>query len=207
MEAMTAMADGDYYARNLAPGWRKVGATIAGGQAFESVVDLAATAFGQTIRLGNGVPSLDALAAAFCIAAQRGDRAHWTAAGDEACRASRRHASTEMAVLAGQQLLETESDRLRSMSADERRLVFVEAAARRIAEHHLHRCLGGELPDTFGSMSELRAYQAAVRDALPIAELAAGMLAHEDGQGFRKPRRARPPKGTAAMIDVRLDGQ
>ena len=39
------MADGDYYARNLAPKWRKVGNTLLGGQDIAIVADLATQAF------------------------------------------------------------------------------------------------------------------------------------------------------------------
>lgn len=199
------MADGDYYARNLAPGWRKVANAIAGGQQLDLVVSFATKAYAETMRLSNGVPGLGMLVEAIVAAARDGDRAQWTAAGDAACRAARHHANTQIAVLEGQKLLENEGERLRTMSASALAQALAEATAQHIAAHHVERCQGAGLPESFGSVAELRALQREIRSDMPIGKLAAEMLRHEDGRGFATPRRTAPAVGTAGLIDTPLE--
>ena len=199
------MADGDYYARNLAPGWRKVGNAIRGGQQIDLVAGLATKAFAETMRLANGVPNLNVLAAAFAGAAQHGDRQQWTAVADGACRSSQHHANTEIAVLEGQRLLENDAQRLRGMSAPQLARELAEATTARIAAHHLDRCVGSDLPDHSDSAGALRRFERDVRGAMPIERLAAETLRHEDGIGYVTPRRQTPAAGTAGLIDRPLE--
>ena len=195
------MADGDYYARKLAPGWRKVGNAIRGGQPLDLVAGLATKAFAETMRLSNGVPGLSALAGALVGAAQEGDRQRWVTAAHDACRASQHHANTQIAVLEGQRLLENQAERLRGMSAPGLARELAEATATHIAAHHLDRCVGPELPDHCDSVSALRAFERDVRAAMPLEKLAAETLRHEDGVGYVTPRRETPAAGTAGLID------
>ncbi len=130
------MADGDYYARKLAPKWRKVGNTLLGGQSADVVADLACEALAETMRLGNGVPGLNGLCEAFVAAVLDGERGAWIAATDDIRRNAKRHANIEIAVMAGQVLLENHADRLRDLSDADLTTALAEATVSRIAQHH-----------------------------------------------------------------------
>ena len=130
------MADGDYYARNLAPKWRKVGNTLLGGQDIAIVADLATQAFAETMRLSHGVPGLHQLCEAFAVAARDGARDAWMDTNEAVRRATRHHANTEIAVMAGEALLENHAERLRSMPTHELAEELAAATADRIAGYH-----------------------------------------------------------------------
>lgn len=200
------MADGDYYARNLAPKWRKVGNTLLGGQDVDVVAGIAREAFSQTMRRGNGVPGLSELCAAFAAAARTGDRDGWTVTNEEVRRASRHHANTEVAAMAGQALLENDGDRLRHMSDGDLGEVLAKETADRIAHHHFVRCRQGVLPDTFASIGELRQREQDAITRMDLRGLAREMLRHEDGRDFRAPARKTSAAGTEALVGRPLIG-
>lgn len=200
------VADGDYYARNLAPKWRRVGNTLLGRQDVGVVAGLAREAFSETMRLGNGVPGLNQLCVAFAAAAQTGDRDGWTAINEEVRRASRHHANTEIAAMAGQALLENDCDRLRSMSDRELSEVLAEEIADRIANHHFMRCRQGTLPESFTSIGELRQREREAIARMDLAGLSREMLRHEDGRDFRAPARQTSAAGTEALVGRTLIG-
>jgi hypothetical protein len=198
------MADGDYWARNSTPKWRSVASTLRGGQDVSTVASIAREAYAETMRLGKGVPGLNELVAAFVAAATKGERERWLKVGEEVRREASHHAHTEQAVCAGQALLETDSGRLREMDTAALGRELAHATAQRIAEQHFARCTNGEIPDCFDGPADLRAFRGAAIARMDLPGLAREMLAHEDGLGFRAPRRAVPAAGTEGMIDVPL---
>ena len=201
------MADGDYYARNLAPKWRKVGNTLLGGQPAETVANLAREAFAETMRLGNGVPGLTRLCDAFVAAAHDGERGAWLAAADEIRRDAKHHANIEIAVMAGQVLLETQAGRLQHMSSGDLAETLAQATVQRIAQHHFAKCRQGSLPSTFAGIAELRAREREAMARLNSGALAREMLRREDGRGFTAPPRETPALGTAALLGRTLAQQ
>lgn len=199
------MADGDYYGRKLGPGWRTVATAIAGAQPLEFIVAAATTAYARTMRLGDGVPGLTAQAEAFAVAAAGGSRERLEDVLAQTQLDSRHHPHTHAAALAAEALLESQPERLAAMTSDEASRTYVEAAVRQIAAHHLERCQADTLPVAYGSMAALRGFQQRILNAMPVGKLGTELLRHEDGQGFKAPRRAKPPVGTAAMLHRRLD--
>ena len=194
------MADGDFYAKNLAPKWRAVARTMDGQQDAEVVASLAREAFAETMRLAHGVPGLSLFVDAFEKAARSGDRDTWLATSELVRRAARHHANTEQAALAGQLLLENHGSRLASLSAETLAQELAEATAKRIAQHHFARCHQGRLHESFAVASELHALGEAAIARMDIPALARELLQHEDGVGFKAPPRQTPAAGTAALL-------
>jgi hypothetical protein len=194
------MADGDYYARQLAPKWRKVGNTFLGGQDVGVVAGLAREAYAETMRVGNGVPGLNQLCTAFAGAARDGQRDAWTATTEHVSRDNRHHANTEIVALAGQALLENDDGRLRDMSYSALATALAEATARRIAQQHLDKCRQARIADDGASVGDLQRRQRAAIAGMDIAGLAREMLRAEDGRGFRAPARQASAVGTQRLI-------
>lgn len=200
------MADGDYYARNSTPGWRKVANTLLGGQDVGLVAGVATHAFAETMRLGNGAPGLGRLSHALAEAARDGRRDRWTSAVEQARREHRHHAHTETIALAGQALLENDGDRLRNMSQPAIASALTESSARRIAQQQLDKCCQGRAPEDGGGVRERQAREHSVIDRMDIPGLAREMLRAEDGRGFKAPPRDTPAAGTEALIGRTLVG-
>jgi hypothetical protein len=200
------MADGDYYARNSSPGWRKVTSTLLGGQDVGVIARFADRAYAETMRLGNGVPGLNHLSFALAAAAREGDRDRWTATIEKMRRDHRHHAHTESIALAGQGLLENHGNRLRNMSHDGIATMLSEATARRIALQQLQRCRQGRTTDDGAGIAELQRRERAVIDHMDIPGLAREALRAEDGRGFTAPARQSPAIGTEALIGRTLVG-
>lgn len=194
------MADGDYYARNLAPKWRKVGNTLLGGQDADVVAGLAREAFSETMRRANGVPGLGQLCRAFIAAVRGGDRDGWMAANEEIRRTARHHPNTEVAAMAGQALLENEGNRLQRMDSGQLSELLAKETAARIAQHHFDRCRRGVLPDDLSAIRALRRREQEAIARMDVPGLASELLRHEDGSGFRAPARQVEPAGTAALV-------
>jgi hypothetical protein len=200
------MADGDYYARNSAPGWRKVTNTLLGGHNVGLVAQFAERAFAETMRLGHGVPGLNQLSVALAAAARDGDRGRWAGAIEQARREHRHHAHTESIALAGQALLENDGDRLRNLSHPALAEALSEATARRIAQQQLSKCRQGRPADDGAGIAELQGRERAVIERMSIPRLAREMLRAENGSGFKAPSRDRPATGTEGLIGRTLAG-
>jgi hypothetical protein len=197
------MADGDYYARNLAPGWRTVARGIDGRQDLDFLIDSTVKAYADTMRRGGGVPGLNSLVEPF-IAAARGNRERWEQGTDDALREQRGHYNTHKLIEAGQILLETRGERLCEMSDAQLRQEFAEAGTTKILDHNLMRCWQGQLPEAYSHVRELREVQRSIVERVDVSRLAAETLTHEDGVEFRAPRRQRAAAGTAGVMNRTL---
>jgi hypothetical protein len=194
------MADGDYYARNSTPAWRKVENTLLGGQDFGFVAQLATSAFAETMRLGNGVPGLSRMSHALAAAARDGQRDQWGTMIESMRREHHHHAHTETIALAGQALLENDGDRLRNMSHAAIAEELSKATAERIAQQQFSKCRQGRSADDGAGVGELQRRERAAIARMDIAGLGREMLRAEDGRGFRAPARDSKPTGTEGLL-------
>jgi len=200
------MADGDFYSRNLAPKWRKVGNTLGGGQDLGVVCGLASEAFAESMRLSRGVPGLRELCHAFAAAARDGDRNAWLATSEQVRRDARHHPNTEITAMAGQALLETDAGKRPGLSDGELHETLARASVDGIAQHHLARCRQSQLAAAFATVGELQARERDVISGIDTMALARELLRHEDGQGFRAPARRTASAGTEHLIGRTLRG-